>query len=90
MASLNRWRSLKRLGREKESIKARIVHGSDWPFPPARLPYLLRTGPFPPERRNPLDMDLRIKRSFRFGQAYESQILALLNGSGPMPGASAS
>jgi len=78
MASLNRWSSLKRLGRESESIKARIIHGSDYPFPPARLPYIFRTGPFPRSRKNPLDMDLSIKRSFKFGSGYESRILELL------------
>ena len=78
MASWNRWFSPKRLGRESQAVRSRIIHGSDYPFPPARLPYLLRTGLFPSERRNPLDMDLRIKRSFRFGSGYESQILRLI------------
>ena len=78
MASLIRPTSLKRLSRETESLRARIVHGSDYPFPPSRLPYLMRTGLFPPERRNPLDMDLRIKRSFQFGATYESRVLELL------------
>lgn len=79
MASLIRWSALKRLSRESEALRQRIVHGSDYPFPPARLPYLFRTGLFPPERSNPLDMDLRIKQSFRFGKGYESRILSLLN-----------
>ena len=78
MASYNRWRSLKRLGRESQDARSKIIHGSDWPFPPARLPYLLRTGLFPPQRQNPLDMDLRIKRSFGFGPNYESQVLDLM------------
>ena len=78
MASLIRWSSLHRLSHEVESIRSRIVHGSDYPFPPARLPHLFRTGLFPSERRNPLDMDLRIKRCFRFGAGYEDQLLDLL------------
>ena len=35
MASLIRWRALKRLSREPEFIRGRILHGSDYPFPPA-------------------------------------------------------
>ena len=78
MASVIRWLSLKRLSREEASIRARIVHGSDYPFPPSRLPYLLRTGLLPRERKNPLDLDLRIKRSFELGSGYENQILNLM------------
>ncbi len=66
MASLIRWTSLARLSREADVLRQRIVHGSDYPFPPARLPYLRHTGLFPPERRNPFDLDLRIKRLIRF------------------------
>ena len=86
MASLNRWSSLKRLSREPQAITSRIIHGSDYPFPPARLPSIRRIGTFPADRKNPLDMDLTIKRSFRFGPAYESRVLDLLNESGPTPG----
>jgi predicted TIM-barrel fold metal-dependent hydrolase len=78
MASLIRWSSLRRLSAEETGIKNRIVHGSDYPFPPTRLPYLTRTGLFPPERHNPLDLDLLIKRSFSFGPDYESLILDLM------------
>jgi hypothetical protein len=78
MASLIRWRSLQKLSTAPESLRSRIVHGSDYPFPPARLPYLGRIGLFPPERRNPLELDLRIKRSFDLGPAYESQVLTLM------------
>jgi predicted TIM-barrel fold metal-dependent hydrolase len=78
MASMIRWFSLKRLSRAPEGLRQRIVHGSDYPFPPARLPYLLRLGLFPAERSNPLDLDLRIKRAFRIGEGYESRILSLL------------
>jgi predicted TIM-barrel fold metal-dependent hydrolase len=78
LASLGRWRALKRLSREPEGLRARIVHGSDYPFPPALLPYWPRVGLFPPERKNPLDLDLRIKRSFHLGPGYEGQILALM------------
>ena len=78
MASLIRWTSLSRLSRENDSLRARLIHGSDYPFPPARLPYLFRTGPFPAERRNPLDLDFRIKTSFEFGAGYGGQLLKLL------------
>ncbi len=80
MASLIRWRSLKRLSQQDESIRARIIHGSDYPFPPARLPYVFRTGLFPAERPNPLDLDLRIKESFDLSRDYSSQLLGLLRG----------
>lgn len=78
MASLIRWRSLKRLSREPDSLTARIIHGSDYPFPTARLPFLSRTGLFPVERKNPLDLDMRIKRSFDLGVRYDNQILELM------------
>lgn len=78
MASLIRPRSLKRLEQQDEALRMRILHGSDYPFPPARLPYLFRTGLFPAERKNPLDLDLRIKRSFSLGDAYEHRVAALL------------
>ena len=78
MASLIRWSSLRRLSREPADLRRRIVHGSDYPFPPTRLPYLFRIGLWPPERRNPLDLDLRIKESFQFGPGYGDQILKLM------------
>ena len=83
MASLIRWRSLWRLGREETNITARILHGSDYPFPPARLPFLLRTGLFPPQRGNGLDMDLWIKQSFRFGAGYACKLLDLMGHNSP-------
>ena len=78
MSSLIRWSSLKRLSRECPSIRSRILHGSDYPFPPARLPYLFRTGLFPRQRKNPLNMDLHIKRFFDLGPNYASQLTSLL------------
>ena len=78
MASLIRWGSLRRLSREETSITSRILHGSDYPFPPARLPFVFRTGLFPRERRNGLDMDLRIKNAFDFGAGYASRLLELM------------
>jgi predicted TIM-barrel fold metal-dependent hydrolase len=78
LASLIRWSALRRLSREPAALRGRIVHGSDYPFPPAVLPYALRVGLFPPERANPLDLDLRIKLSFDLGPGYENQILRLL------------
>lgn len=78
MASLIRWFSLRKLSKESPAVRDRIVHGSDYPFPPARLPYLLRTGLWPRERRNPLDLDLRIKRSFAFGAGYDNRLLQVL------------
>ena len=79
LASAVRCFALKRLSREPEWLRSRIIHGSDYPLPPARLPFLLRTGLFPPERRNPLDMDLLIKRSYPLGPRYEGRVWGLLN-----------
>ncbi len=79
LASSVRWFALRRLSREPEELRKRIIHGSDYPLPPARLPFLLRTGLFPPERRNPLDMDLLIKQSYQLGPGYEGQAWRLLN-----------
>lgn len=78
MASLIRWSSLKKLSCEDDTVRRRIIHGSDYPFPPARLPFVLRTGLFPPARRNPLDLDLCIKQTFPFGAGYAGQILGLM------------
>ncbi len=78
MASLIRPTSLKKLSQQDAAVRARILHGSDYPLPPSRLPYLSRIGLFPPERKNPLDLDLRIKRSFDFGPHYEHRIANLL------------
>jgi predicted TIM-barrel fold metal-dependent hydrolase len=78
MASLIRWNSLAKLSRENESLRSRLIHGSDYPFPPARLPYLRRTGLFPAERHNPFDLDYRIKTSFDLGPGYGGQLLELL------------
>ena len=78
LATWPRWRVLGRLAREPESIRRRLLHGSDYPFPPARGPYLHRTGLFPAGRRNPLDLDLAIKESFEFPPGYATQALAWL------------
>jgi predicted TIM-barrel fold metal-dependent hydrolase len=83
LATSIRWFALRRLSREPESLRRRILHGSDYPLPPARLPFLLRTGLFPPERRNPLDMDLRIKRAYDIGPGYERRIAHLLESAQP-------
>lgn len=78
MASTVRWFSLKKLSLESDSLKSRILHGSDYPLPPARLPFVKQTGLLPPERHNPLDLDLRIKQSFGFGPTYASRAAELL------------
>lgn len=83
MASLIRWASMGRLSRESEALRSRIVHGSDYPLPPSRLPYLFRTGMFPAERHNPLDLDFRIKTSFNLGPGYAGQLLELLGVGAP-------
>jgi hypothetical protein len=83
MASLIRWTSLRRLSRELVALRQRIIHGSDYPFPPAVLPYARRLGLFPPERCNPLDLDLRIKQLFDLGPNYPGQILRLMGVGSP-------
>lgn len=80
LGTLVRLFSLRRLSREPESLRSRIIHGTDYPFPPARLPFVLRIGLFPPERENPLEMDLRIKRAYHIGPRYESQVWDLMKG----------
>jgi mannonate dehydratase len=78
LAGIVRWSALKKLSLEADSLKDRILHGSDYPLPPSRLPFLARIGLFPAERKNPLDLDWRIKKSFPFGEQYGSRILSLL------------
>lgn len=75
---VTRWRALGRLSRESPALRVRIIHGSDYPFPPATLPYVGRVGWRPAERNNALDLDLRIKRSFDLGPGYASLILELM------------
>ena len=78
LTSLIRWTALRRLEREPPDLKSRLIHGSDYPFPPSRLPYLRRIGLFPPQRRNPLALDHAIKRSFDLGPRYDSLLGELL------------
>jgi predicted TIM-barrel fold metal-dependent hydrolase len=85
LASLIRWTSLGLLSRESEALRSRLIHGSDYPFPPARLPYLHRTGLFPAERHNPFDLDYRIKTSFDLGPGYGGQLLTLMGVGKPAP-----
>ncbi len=78
MASIIRWNSLWRLAAERPDVKARILHGSDYPFPPHVLPYIFRVGWRPPERSNAFDLDLRIKETFDLGAKYTSLVADLL------------
>lgn len=73
-----RFFALRRLSLAPDWLRRRIVHGSDYPFPPSRWAFLARIGLFPPERGNPLDLDLKIKRAFGFPEGYESLLLSLL------------
>jgi hypothetical protein len=78
LASVIRWGALRKLSLEEDSIRRRIVHGSDYPLPPSRIPFVRQVGFWPPELSNPLELDLRIKRCFDFGIGYEGQILRLM------------
>ena len=82
MATLIRWGALRRLNREPEWLRSRMLHGSDYPLPPSRLPFLSRVGLFPPERHNPFDMDLRIKQAFDLGEDYASRAWSFLSPEG--------
>ena len=90
LATWPRWRALGRLELESGSLRSRLLHGSDYPFPPARGPYVRRAGLRPGGTRNPLDVDLAIKQAFQFGPDYETQGLAwfepeLLDEQEPVP-----
>ena len=90
LATWPRWRALRRLELESGSLRSRLLHGSDYPFPPARGPYVRRAGLRPGGTRNPLDVDLAIKQAFQFGPDYETQGLAwfepeLLDEQEPVP-----
>lgn len=78
LATWPRWRALARLAAEPESLRQRLLHGSDFPFPPARGPFLHRTGLRAGGSRNPLDVDLAIKQSFDLGSGYATQGLPWL------------
>jgi hypothetical protein len=78
MASTIRWSALARLEAEPAWLRARLVHGSDYPLPPGRVAHLHRTGLFPGARGNPMEMDLRVKRAYEFGPDYECQMLNLI------------
>jgi predicted TIM-barrel fold metal-dependent hydrolase len=81
LASWNRLNALPRLSRSPAWLRARVLHGSDYPLPPARLAFAGRVGLFPPERGNAFDMDLRIKESFGLGgdhAALTARLLPLL------------
>lgn len=80
-----RFFALPRLSLAPHWLRLRIVHGSDYPFPPSRWAFLTRVGPAPAEPNNPLDLDLRIKRSFRFPEGYESPLLHWLRIPAPPP-----
>ena len=80
MATLIRWGALKRLSREPEWLRNRMLHGSDYPLIPIRLPFAARIGLFPPERRNPFDLNLRIKQAFSLGEDYPRRAWELVAG----------
>lgn len=70
--------ALARMARSPSWLKARLVHGSDYPFPPSRIWSVLRAGLRPRGAANPLDLDLRIKERCRFGPDYPRRIWPLL------------
>ncbi|MBQ16879.1 MAG: hypothetical protein CMJ65_07115 [Planctomycetaceae bacterium] len=78
LATWPRRRALARLAAEPESLRRRLLHGSDFPFPPARIPYLHRIGFSAAGSGNPLDVDLAIKRSFDLGPDYATRGLQWL------------
>jgi uncharacterized protein len=78
MGSMARLGALKRLSKLSDSIKSRILHGSDYPFPSTRF---ASANPitFPLKSHiSPLQMDLEVKRTHGFSAGYENRILDLL------------
>lgn len=84
LATYGRWKCLGRLERADPSILDRVLHGSDYPLPPSRLPFVRRIGPLPAARRNPLQMDLEIKRTFDLGEKYIGAAADLLAAAGAL------
>ncbi len=79
MAGLVRLNACGKLAAEPKSITSRIIHGSDYPIPPSRIPHLRHVGLFPRYRKNLLDLDLNIKRGYDYGPRYENLILDLID-----------
>ncbi len=77
-ARLVRGKVLKKLSREPESLRQRILHGSDYPLPRSQLPDLFRTGLFLADRHNSLDLGWRIKSPFAIGRSFENRVRDLL------------
>ncbi len=78
MAGLVRLNACSKLAKEPEFITNRIIHGSDYPLPSSRIPHRKQVGLFPRYRKNLLDLDLNIKRGYRYGPRYENLILDLI------------
>ena len=78
MGGIVRWNTCKRLSKEDVGILSRIVHGSDYPIPTSKVPHLRRVGFSPPNGKNLLDLDLCVKRAYKYGPLYENLILDLI------------
>ncbi len=68
------------LANEDESIRRRIIHGSDYPIPPSWFSHRRHVGWFPKSRKNILDLNIEIKRGYKYGPRYENLILDLIQG----------
>ncbi len=78
MAGLVRLNACGKLAAESKTVTSRIIHGSDYPIPPSRIPHRKHVGLFPKYRKNLLDLDLNIKRAYNYGPRYENLILELI------------
>ncbi len=78
MAGSVRLNACGKLSAEDESIRSRILHGSDYPIPPSWLMHRRHVGMFPRSRKNILDLNIDIKRGYKFGTRYENLILDLI------------
>ncbi len=73
MACWNRPGAMKRLAAETQEIRGRIVHGSDYPLPPSKVPHWRRLTRAERRIKNPLDLDYAIKRTYLGEVEYGSR-----------------
>lgn len=80
LATMPRFTALARLSRASAAVQAKLLHGSDFPYPSSRLALpLARWWPGRlPTSGNALDRDIEIKQAYNFPAGYSTRILDLL------------
>ena len=77
-----RVRAVGRLLAAGDDILARLIHGSDFPFPSVPLAFIVRLGPRRAFKlqliRNPLRRDLALEEALGFGRSSAERAHALL------------